>query len=121
MEGKKSFVLYFDAYDHLKALPAEQRGELLLALFEYAKAAAQGQGEPEETAANHPAMTGETRMAFSFLAQTIRRDTEQWPHKQARCSQAARERKEQQRTPSGNDRIHEEIRRLRAYGDHVVL
>ena len=97
MEGKKSFVLYFDAYDLLKALPAEQRGELLLALFEYAQAAAQGHPEPEETMAGHPAMTPETRMAFAFLAQTIHRDTEQWLRKQARCSRAARERAERQR------------------------
>ena len=98
MEGKKSFVLYFDAYDHLAALPAEQRGELLLALFEYARSAAQGHPDAEETAAKHPAMTPETRMAFSFMAQTIRRDTEQWLRKQARCVRAARERAGKQRT-----------------------
>ena len=98
MEGKKSFVLYFDAYDHLAALPAEQRGELLLALFEYARSAAQGHPDAEETAAKHPAMTPETRRAFSFMAQTIRRDTEQWLRKQARCVRAARERAGKQRT-----------------------
>ena len=104
MEGKKSFMLYFDAYDHLKVLPAEQRGELLLALFEYARAAAQGHPELEKTMAGHPAMTPETRMAFAFLAQTICRDTEQWLRKQARCSQAARERVERQRREGGPSR-----------------
>ena len=34
---KKSFVLYFDAYPCLEWLPADQRGELFSALFEYAR------------------------------------------------------------------------------------
>ena len=94
-EHKKSFMLYFDNFPCVAALDAEQRGELLLALFEYARAAAQGHPEPEETMAGHPIMTPETRMAFAFLAQTIHRDTEQWLRKQARCSRAARERAEE--------------------------
>ena len=36
MTEKKGFVLYFDAASSLAALCAEQRGELLLALFDYA-------------------------------------------------------------------------------------
>lgn len=34
--AKKSFVLYFDMYDHISRLSVDQRGELLSALFEYA-------------------------------------------------------------------------------------
>ena len=37
MTEKKGFVLYFDAASSLAALCAEQRGELLLALFDYAE------------------------------------------------------------------------------------
>ena len=35
-QEKKSFVLYLDAYPYISALPADQRGELLSALYWYA-------------------------------------------------------------------------------------
>ena len=85
MGSKKSFVLYFDAYRCLIQLPVDQRGELITALFEYAREAAERpEAEPGELLARHPAMTAETWMAFSFLAETIRRDTEKWREKHTR-------------------------------------
>ena len=90
MGSKKSFVLYFDAYRCLIQLPMDQRGELITALFEYAREAAERPAaEPGELLARHPAMTAETWMAFSFLAETIRRDTEKWREKHTRYAQAA--------------------------------
>ena len=90
--GKKSFVLYFDACACLKPLPAEQRGELFTVLVEYAQAAAKGSMEPDPVRERYPAMTLETRMAFSFIADTIRRDTEKWRQKHVRYQQAAQQR-----------------------------
>ena len=90
--GKKSIVLYFDACACLKPLPAEQRGELFTALVEYAQAAAKGSMEPDPVRERYPAMTLETRMAFSFIADTIRRDTEKWREKHERYRQAAQQR-----------------------------
>ena len=43
MAQKKSFLVYFDNYPMVQALPLEQRGLLLTALFEYGMAA----GEPD--------------------------------------------------------------------------
>lgn len=100
---KKSFVLYFDAYNSLAALPAEQRGELLLALFEYAQMAAEGRLDQSAVLSRHPDLSGEARIAFSFLARTICRDTQQWLEKRARYARAARERVEKQRQSGGRE------------------
>mgnify|MGYP000394010633 CR=1 FL=1 len=74
-EHKKSFVLYFDAYPCIAALPVEQRGELLLQLFRYAMAEDKAPTDPETILEQYPVLNGEGRMAYSFLAETIRRDT----------------------------------------------
>ena len=109
MGSKKSFVLYFDAYRCLIQLPMDQRGELITALFEYAREAAERpEAEPGELLARHPAMTAETWMAFSFLAETIRRDTEKWREKHMRYAQAALRR---EREPRPRER-GEELRRF---------
>ena len=80
MTEKKGFVLYFDAASSLAALCAEQRGELLLALFDYA----------ERTAKQ--SLTPETRMAFRFMANSIERDTKKWERQRERRSQGAAQR-----------------------------
>lgn len=72
-EHKKSFMLYFDAYPSIAALPAEQRGELLVLLYRYAMAAEKAPTDPEEILAQFPDLAGETQMAYRFLAQAIRR------------------------------------------------
>ena len=76
-EHKKSFMLYFDNFPCVAALDAEQRGELLLLLYRYAMAADKAPTDPEEVLRQHPGLREETRMAYRFLAETIRRDTEQ--------------------------------------------
>lgn len=63
---KKSFVMYADTYDSIKALSQKEKGNLLDALFQYAI-------EGKETALNP--VTG---MAFSFIKKTLDRDTEKW-------------------------------------------
>ena len=94
MAEKKSFVLYFDMYPNLRALPPDQKGELFSALFEYAAAEAEEEAadNKERVLASHPSMDSGTRMAFSFIAETIHRDTVKWREKQVRYRIAAEKR-----------------------------
>ena len=92
---KKSFMLYSDNYPSIAALPADQRGELLVLLYRYAMAAEEGSADPEEFADQFPDLTPETRMAYRFLAETIRRDTEKWVAKQRHYQSAAMRRMEE--------------------------
>ena len=98
-ERKKSFMLYFDNFNSIAALPAEQRGELLLLLYRYAIAADKAPIDPEEMLEQYPLLNDAGRMAYSFLAETIRRDTEKWKDKQRRYQAAAARRWEAR--PSG--------------------
>lgn len=119
-EHKKSFMLYFDAYPSIAALPAEQRGELLVLLYRYAMAAEKAPTDPEEILGEFPDLAGETRVAYRFLAETIRRDTEKWKAKQRRYQEAAARRTEENpRKPGTPDRddiswLRPHIERLRA-------
>ena len=97
MAEKKSFVLYFDMYPSICDLPEAQRGELLSALFEYAELEIEyededGQSNKAWALAKHPGMDAGTRMAFSFIAETIHRDTVKWRAKQERYRLAAEKR-----------------------------
>lgn len=98
-ERKKSFMLYFDNFSSIAALPAEQRGELLLLLYRYAIAADKAPIDPEEMLEQYPLLNDAGRMAYRFLAETIRRDTEKWKDKQRRYQAAAARRWEAR--PSG--------------------
>ena len=98
-ERKKSFMLYFDNFNSIAALPAEQRGELLLLLYRYAIAADKAPIDPEEILEQYPLLNDAGRMTYRFLAETIRRDTEKWKDKQRRYQAAAARRWEAR--PSG--------------------
>nr|WP_325244767.1 DUF6291 domain-containing protein [uncultured Oscillibacter sp.] len=124
---KKSFMLYFDNYPSIAALPADQRGELLVLLYRYAMAAEEGSADPEEFADQFPDLTPETRMAYRFLAETIRRDTEKWVAKQRHYQSAAMRRMEESgRKPGPPDRddiswMRPHIERLRASMEKTPL
>ena len=92
---KKSFLMYFDNYPCLTALPDAQRGKLLLLLFRYAMEADRHPVEPESFIEQEPDLPPETRMAFLFVAQSIRRDTDRWRVKRQRYSEAAQRRREE--------------------------
>lgn len=109
-EEKKSFVLYFDMFPGIAGLPPAQRGELLSALFTYAQAEAEAPTEQDAIFDRYPEMAPETRMAFRFMAETIRRDTEKWREKRARYVKAARDRAEKNRD-SDIRRCSEALRR----------
>ena len=112
--AKKSFVLYFDMYDHISRLSVDQRGELLSALFEYAHREAVERGSGASVPDEHPAMTPETRMAFSFIALVIFRDTDKWQEKRERYQQAANARHaDQSHSPSEKEALFPEKRSAR--------
>ena len=58
-------------------------------MYRYAMAADKAPTDPEEVLRQHPGLREETRMAYRFLAETIRRDTEKWKEKQRRYQEAA--------------------------------
>ena len=95
---KKRFVLYFDMYPSIHVLPDDQKGMLLDAVFEYARSAATGKSTPEEVLLRFPDMSEACCMAFRFVAETIRRDTEKWKAKHRRYSQASKARWEKERS-----------------------
>ena len=95
---KKSFVLYFDMYPSIHVLPDDQKGMLLDAVFEYARSAAAGKSTPEEVLLRFPDMSEACCMAFRFVAEIIRRDTEKWKAKHIRYSKASKARWEKERS-----------------------
>ena len=95
---KKSFVLYFDMYPSIQILPNDQKGILLDAVFEYARSAAAEESTPEQVLLRFPDMSEACCMAFRFVAETIRRDTEKWKAKHRRYSQASKARWEKERS-----------------------
>ena len=87
--------MYFDNYPCLTALSDAQRGKLLLLLFRYAMEADRHPVEPESFIEQEQDLPPETRMAFLFVAQSIRRDTDRWRMKRQRYSEAAQRRREE--------------------------
>lgn len=79
MDGKKSFVLYNDMRQPLMLLSDEQRGKLLLALFDYAESG---------TIPSFDA--GALSMAFSFIRQTLDRDAAAWEETRKARAEAGR-------------------------------
>ena len=88
-EHKKSFVLYFDAYPSIEVLSMEQRGQLLTLLFRFAGETEANGTDPLTFLADWGELSPETQVAFSFMGETIRRDTEKWKAKQRRYQEAA--------------------------------
>lgn len=99
-EGKKSFLIYLDAYLHILTLSMEQRGELFSALFWYAIRSSTERGPVDvvTAAAQFQDMEPGTRMAFCFMASNIARDTERWLRRK-RGYQAGAEKRAKQRRP----------------------
>ena len=64
-ETKKSFVLYYDYREHLALLSDEERGRLLMALFDFIDG-------------KEPELTGAALMAFSFIRTQLMRDAEKY-------------------------------------------
>lgn len=86
-EEKKSFLLYFDNYPIIQALPPDQRGWLLSALFVYADRVWRDETTSmERVMEGFPRLSQEARVACGFIGANILRDTQRW-HRQRRTKQ----------------------------------
>ena len=82
MKGKRSSILlYFDNFHRVADLPDQQLGVLFRALMECGEAEACGEDGITGFEERYPAMDGKTQMAFSFMADTIRRDAAAYAEK----------------------------------------
>lgn len=106
---KKGFIVYFNNYPLLSALPMEQRGLLFSALMVYADRVWRDPSVTlEEVLEGFPGLTQETRMACGFMGTAVLRDTEAWLSKQ--------EYRQKRRTASreeGDRRAREDMERVR--------
>lgn len=102
-QEKKSFVLYLDAYPYISALPADQRGELLSALYWYAGLLETQTLSAWEAAEQCTQLLPETRMAFCFMAGALERDTRKWREKRANYLSAAARRQEERGSRTAGD------------------
>ena len=107
MKGKRSSILlYFDNFHRVADLPDEQLGILFRALMECGEREAAGEDGITGFEQRYPDMWEKTQMAFSFMADTIRRDAEAYAEKCANYRASAQRRVERQREeqalPSGD-------------------
>ena len=76
---KRGFVVYFDNYPMLLAMPPEQRGLLFTALMQYADGRWRGEvTDPEEVLVRWPDMGAQAQMGFRFMGSAVDRDTQRW-------------------------------------------
>lgn len=77
--AKKSFVLYYDYRNHLALLSDEERGRLLMALFDYAENGTE------------PDLEGSALMAFSFIQAQMDRDAAKYAETVQKRREAGRQ------------------------------
>ena len=98
MKGKRSSILlYFDNFHRVADLPDEQLGILFRALMECGEREAAGEDGITGFEQRYPNMGEKTQMAFSFMADTIRRDAASYAEKCANYRAAAQHRWDLQR------------------------
>lgn len=98
---KRGFVLYFDNYPMIIALPPDQRGWLITALMEYAERLSRGEGlPPEDLLIRYPPLSPQTRTAFQFMATGVDRDTQRWLQRQRAGEERRRTREGERPSPS---------------------
>lgn len=98
---KRGFVLYFDNYPMIIALPPDQRGWLITALMEYAERLSRGEGlPPEDLLTRYPPLSPQTRTAFQFMATGVDRDTQRWLQRQRTGEERRRTREGERPSPS---------------------
>ena len=119
MKGKRSSILlYFDNFHRVAGLPDDQLGILFRALMECGEKEASGQDGITGFEARYPGMGEKAQMAFTFMADTIRRDAAAYAEKCANYRAAAQRRWEQQREetapeadPTPGDKLELLVRR----------
>lgn len=78
MAEKKSFVLYCDYRKHFSLLPPEERGHLIMAIFDYVETGVE------------PILDGMAMMAFSFIRAQLDRDIDKYRETCRRRAEAGR-------------------------------
>ena len=111
---KKSFVVYFDSYPILSALPMEQRGLLFSVLMVYADRVWR---EPstalEEGMEGFPRLSPEARMACGFMGAAIQRDTDAWLNRREYRQQGKPGGQKKGDPETADRRAREDMERLR--------
>lgn len=111
---KKSFVVYFDSYPILSALPMEQRGLLFSALMIYADRVWRDRSATlEEVLEGFPRLSPETRMACGFMGAAIQRDTDAWLNRREYRQQGKTECQKRGDPKTADRRAREDMDRLR--------
>ena len=115
MKGRRSSILlYFDNFRRVADLPDEQLGILFRALMECGEKEAGGEDGITGFEARYPGMGEKTQMAFSFMADTLRRDAAAYAEKCANYQSAAQRRAEQrQDAVPGKERLDALVRHMR--------
>ena len=115
MKGRRSSILlYFDNFHRVADLPDEQLGILFRALMECGEKEAGGEDGITGFEARYPGMGEKTQMAFSFMADTIRRDAAAYAETCANYPSAAQRRAEQrQDAVPGKERLEALVRNMR--------
>lgn len=115
MKGRRSSILlYFDNFHRVADLPDEQLGILFRALMECGEKEAGGEDGITGFEARYPGMGEKTQMAFSFMADTIRRDAAAYAEKCANYQSATQRRAEQrQDAVPGKERLDALVRHMR--------
>ena len=119
MRGKRSSILvYFDNFHRVAGLPDDQLGILFRALMACGEKEASGQDGITGFEERYPGMGEKAQMAFSFMADTIRRDAAAYAEKCANYRTAAQRRWDQQREetapeadPTPGDKLELLVRR----------
>ena len=111
---KKSFVVYFDSYPILSALPMEQRGLLFSALMIYADRVWRDRSVTlEEVLEGFPRLSPEARMACGFMGAAIQRDTDAWLNRREYRQQGKTECQKRGDPETAGRRAREDMDRLR--------
>ena len=95
MSKKRSILLYFDNFRRVADLPDDQLGILFRALMECGEKEANGEDGITGLRDRYPELCEKAQMAFSFMADTIRRDAASYAEKCANYRSAAQRRAEQ--------------------------
>lgn len=80
MNGKKSFILYMDMRQPLQTLTDEERGKLLIAMFDYAESRKLPEFNDND----------KLSVAFAFVQQTLDRDAAKWDDVRHKRAEAGR-------------------------------
>ena len=111
---KKGFVVYFNNYPLMSALPFEQQGMLFSALMIYADRVWRDRSVTlEEVLEGFPRLSPEARMACGFMGAAIQRDTDAWLNRREYRQQGKTECQKRGDPETADRRAREDMDRLR--------